>query len=634
MSRPQTPQSKPQPFGKSEAGAIFPGHDAQPTNQFAAFLKDEVEQSIPDRFEKMVRQFPDRIAVKTEDQVVTYAELNAQANRIAHALMTARGQKAEPVALLIENGTSLTAVILGVLKAGKFFVLIDASLPASRVEIILRDSQAELVVCSSKNILLATSATPDGCSIMEIEGGGGDFSSVDIGLSVAPEGLASVAYTSGSTGEPKGVCQNQRNLLHNMMLRAQESGVSHLDRVSLLTSGTANSIHDILFPLLMGAMLLPFDVPRHGLDRLISWLIDENVSLCWMSSPLFRKLCDALKGDETFSALRLIRLRSDSVCKQDIDRFRSLFPTKCRLLTGLSSSETGIIRILEVDRAAEFRDEDVPVGYPVDGKEILLMDERGREVGADEIGEIVVRSRYLSPGYWRRPDLTADKFKPDTHSSETRLYYTGDLGLMCSDGCLIHKGRKDFRVKIRGFGVEIAEVEKALLGHPDLKEVVVVAHQNDSGETRLVGYYCSRGTAAPTVSELRTFMNERLPEYMIPAAFVKLDTLPLTPNGKVDRQALPEPGNYRPELDTPLVCPRGEIEETLAQIWSEVLKLQKVGIHDNFFDLGGHSLLATQVISRVRATFNLEIPLRTLFESPTIDELAVAVTYMREKKPV
>jgi acyl-coenzyme A synthetase/AMP-(fatty) acid ligase/acyl carrier protein len=377
--------------------------------------------------------------------------------------------------------------------------------------------------------------------------------------------------------------------------------------------------------LLNGAALFPFEVQKEGVSHLTHWLSQEKISILWISSPPFRNFAGTLTGKEKFPDVRVIRLTSEAVYKTDFDLYKKYFSPDCVMTNGLSSTETGFLRLNVVDHNAEIAGTEVPVGYPVEDKEILLLDDEGREVGFNQVGEIVVRSKYLSAGYWNNPELTAAKFKPDAQDPEKRFYFTGDLGLMLPDGCLIHKGRKDFRVKIRGYGVELAEVEKALRNHTGIKEVVVTP-QTESGETRLVGYFTSHAQRSPSVSELRSCLKGKLPDYMIPSAFVKLDAIPLTPNGKVDRKALPDPEKNRPELDTEFVAARTQVEKELAKIWAGVLSLDQVGIQDNFFDLGGHSLLATQVISRVINTFKVELPIKSLFESPTVAAMAVFIT--------
>jgi len=273
-----------------------------------------------------------------------------------------------------------------------------------------------------------------------------------------------------------------------------------------------------------------------------------------------------------------------------------------------------------------------PVGYPVEDMEVFLIDEEGKKVGFNRVGEIAVKSRYLSPGYWRMADLTRAKFLPDPNGGDKRIYLTGDLGRMLSDGCLYHLGRKDFQVKVRGYSVEVAEIEMALLSLASIKEAVVAPWEDQSGDQRLVAYLVPNNGFASSVSQLRSFFEDRLPDYMAPSAFVFLDTLPLNPNGKLDRRALPAPAPTRPELDTLFVAPRTSVEETLVRIWAEVLGLDQVSIHDNFLDLGGHSLKATQIISRVIDRFRVELPVKSLLEAPTVAEMAVVITQNQAKK--
>ena len=262
--------------------------------------------------------------------------------------------------------------------------------------------------------------------------------------------------------------------------------------------------------------------------------------------------------------------------------------------------------------------------YNLEGTEVLLLDDDGKQVGDNEVGQIVARSRYLSKGYWRRPDLTEAKFKSDPNGGQERLYLTGDLGLMRTDGCLLYKGRKDFRVKIRGYGVEVAEVEKRLLNHPDVREAIV-AKQNPLGESYLVAYFTVQSQSAPTVSELRCFLLEKLTDYMVPSAFVMLDAMPLTAHGKLDRTVLPVPDGSRPQLDVAYAGPRTSVEERLVEIWQEILDIRPVGIHDNFSDVGGHSLAGAGLISRLNRTFGLDLSIRVLFKAPTVARLTSVV---------
>jgi len=596
-----------------------------PSGEFEEFPKEDLEKSIPDRFEKIVKRYPGRIAVRAGSQTVTYAELNAMANRVARLIVNDRGSDAEAVGLFFEKGIPLMAAMLGVLKSGKFFILLDPSVPIDRMLATLDNSEAHLILTGEDNFELTGLATMSGHQVME-------FNSIDLGIStenlrmpILPSALAYIIYTSGSTGVPKGVVKTHQNQLHAVMLRTNANHICVEDRIALLPSGTANAVANTFLALLNGAALLPFDVNKEGVPSLANWLSDQRVSICQIASPLFRRLCEILTGKEDFSALRILRMRSESVQQSDFILYQKHFPPSCLFLNGLSTTETSVLTEYLMDQRSVITGNEIPVGYEMEGTEVLLLDDDGKGVGFNLIGEIVVRSKYLSPGYWNNPELTATKFKPDPHNREQRLYYTGDLGWVLPDGCLVHKGRKDFRVKIRGYGVELSEIEKALERHPAIKETIVLAPRITSGEARIVAYFTCHGEPAPSVSELRSYLKEKLPDFMIPSAFVRLETLPLTPNGKVNRLLLPELGSSRPDLDTPFVAPGTLAEERLASIWAEVLSLEQVGIHDNFFDLGGHSLAVTRVVSQIIKQFQLEIPVQYFFQSPTV---AALVTYV------
>jgi len=603
-----------------------------PSGTFIEFKKEEVEQSIPKRFEKIVSLYPDRIAVKASDNTLTYEQLNRTANRVAHAILRQRGRGVEPITLLIEHSASVIVAILGVLKAGKFYVPLDPSHPLARTSYIFEDTQAGLVVTNSRNLRLATELSKGGCRVLNIDNLVSGLCAENPSFSISPDTYAYVLYTSGSTGQPKGVIQNHRNLLHKVMVISNSFHICALDRLSLLHScGFSASVDNFFGALLNGATLLPFNIKEDGLSNLVKWLIHEEITIYNSVTSVFRHLVNTLTGEEKFPKIRLFKIGAEQVTKDDFDLYKKIFSPDCIFVTGLGSNETGRTRLYFIDKATEILGSTVPTGYAVPDKDILLLDESGKEVGVNRVGEIVVKSSYMSPGYWRRPDLTRAAFLPDPEGGDKRIYLTGDLGLLLPDGCLMLRGRKDFQVKLRGQRVEVAEIERALRELETVKEVVVAAWDVRSDEKRLVAYVVPARQPRPAAGELRGVLLKKLPEYMVPSNFVFLDALPLTPNGKVDRRALPEPGKVRPDLDTEYVAPRTPIEAELTKIWAEVLYLNRVGVHDNFFDLGGHSLTATRVVSRVLTRFQLEIPLQSLFVAPTVAEMAAVIEAHQRK---
>jgi amino acid adenylation domain-containing protein len=601
-----------------------------PSGKFEEFSKEDVETSIPARFEKMVARYPDNPAVVTASQSLSYAELNRWANRVAHSIIDQRGVGSEPIGLLFETKLVLIVAMLAVLKAGKFVVLLDPATPQARLRAILNDAQAKLVLMEEPTTAMARDL--DENQVLDIGRLGNDSCNDDLRLPISPETLLCISYTSGSTGEPKGVAWNHGNMLHQVMLFTNEFHYCDRDRISYLTSGTAAAIQHPFLALLVGAVVLPFDLKRAGIIAFVKWLAQEKISVCSLSAPLFRSVADNLTGQELFPDLRLLRLSSEAAYKTDFERFCQKLPSQCLLANGIAPAETFLFSTYLMDHESVVDTPEIPIGYPVWDKEILLIDDADNEVGFDQIGEIVVRSAYLAPGYWNRPELTAAKFSRSACSTGERLYRTGDLGLRQPDGCLIHKGRKDFRTKIRGYGVEPAEIEVVLRQHPGVREVCVVYRADEvSGASGLVAYFTRDPGVHPVSSELRTFLNSRLPDYMIPAVFLPLAELPLTANGKVNRAALPAPAAIRPELNVPYAAPTNECEARLTKIWCDVLGLGFVGIRDNFFDLGGDSLSASRVISQIIKYFQLEIPLHLLFQSPTIADLALVVAQHQGK---
>ena len=611
-------------------------HPAQPqartaqrmwsTPDFRPFAKVEIDTSIPQRFEQQVREHPQRVAIKTTHQQLTYEQLNQVANQVAHAIVDRRGYGHEPVALLFAQDITVVGAMLGVLKAGKFYVPLDPSHPQNRLVSLLENSQAGLIVTNTRQLSLAQSLAHGALDVIDTDALEGRASPANLGLSLAADDMACLLYTSGSTGQPKGLLQSHRTILHRVWSETNHLCIRPDDRAVLLNPFTFSASLRVIFStLLNAAALYPFSSRDEGLSNLGGWLRQEEITLYYSTPTIFRYFTSFLKAGERLPAVRMLHLGSEAVTRRDVALYRQHFSPHCYLVHGLSSGETGALCVYFVDHHSAITDNVLPVGSPVEDKEILLLDEDGAAVGYNQSGEIVVKSRYLSPGYWRQPELTRAVFQPDPMGSDARVYRTGDLGLLRPDGCLIHQGRKDFQVKIRGHRINMAEIETILLDHPAIKDAVVVAHQRQAEEQELAAYVVPAVHPAPTVSILRDFVLERLPEYMLPAAFVLLDALPRTHTGKVDRPALLAAAQVSLPQEGPHTAPRTPTEDTLATIWAEVLGRDQLSVHDNFLELGGHSLRATQIASRVSDAFHLTIPLGELLEASTIAEMALVV---------
>ena len=594
-----------------------------PTGAFIPFQKEAIQQPIPARFEQMVRQYPHRLAVKTNYQAVTYDELNRQANRIAHAILAQCGEGQETIGLLLNHGIAMVAAVLGVLKTGEIYVPLDPTYPLARLTTILEDVQPSLIITDQAYCSLACTLAKNGMPVLNLDSISDCFTTASPSLDFCPDRLANILYTSGSTGQPKGVLQNHQNILHVVMRYTNSYHVCKEDRIALLSSfsTTGGWIHPF-GALLNGAAIFPFDLKKEGLSNLALWLRDEEITLCTVNPSAFRHFAAFLQGGEYFPAVRVLSFSGEPVYRRDIEIGRDHFSPSCVFVNTLGTTEASWARQCIMDRQTEILRNTVPLGYALPDVGVALCDENGVQVGMNHIGEIIVSSPYLSPGYWRRPDLSEAKFS-SPRGGDTRRYRTGDLGYMMPDGCLFYLGRKDHQVKVRGYRIEIAEIEGVLLEVDNVKQAVVILREDRQGDQRLVAYVVPFSLPVPTSSALRRAAAERLPDYMIPSVFVMLEALPFLPSGKLDRQALPTPNSIRPSLDAPFVAPRTPIEAKLIKIWSDVLQLQQVGIYDNFAELGGHSLLATQILSRVVMTFGVDLPVRILMEAPTVAEMAV-----------
>jgi amino acid adenylation domain-containing protein len=605
-----------------------------PSGNFVEFPREDVERSIPERFEKIVRMYPERLAVKMADRALTYEELNKTANRIAHAIILQVGTSQRPIALFFDPGIEAVAAMLGVLKARKCYVPLDPSFPVSRIRSMLEDSQADLTVTDTENSAMVAKAITSGVRVLNIDDCPPGHREENSKITSSPQTPSFIIYTSGSTGRPKGVLHTHRTALHAAMLLTNLVHVCAEDRIALLLSHSFSaSIRQLFGALLNGGMLLPFDTKREGIARLVDWLDQERVTLCGITGSMFRQfLSQLVETNRACPSLRLCFAGSESVSKNDVDLYKKCLPDHTVLATNMGINEAGSICDLLIDKSTEICGSIVPAGYPAADKEVFLLNDAGVKVGFDTTGEIAVRSDYLSPGYWRQPELTATKFITDDSNSTKRIYLTGDLGRMSPDGCLHYLGRKDFNVKIRGYNVETPKVEMALLEHPGVKQAAVATWQNLDGDIKLAAYIVPTSPPRPSNDQLRRLLKEKLPDYMIPSVYVELGALPVTPTGKIDRKALPEPSDTRPQLEVSYVSFRNETEKQLIGMWEEVLDVRPIGIHDNFFDLGGHSLTAGRIVSSVLQHFQLKIPLQALFQSPTVAEMAAVITEHQGKQ--
>jgi amino acid adenylation domain-containing protein len=589
------------------------------------------ERPLPRLFEDQAAQSPETVAVICADESLTYGQLNARANQLARHLRIHGIGRESLVGICVDRSLEMAVGILGILKSGGAYLPLDPDYPEERLAFMLKDARPSLVITKAdlaghlpqnqKRILLDT----EWPAIAE-------QAYSNLTDTPRPNDLAYVIYTSGSTGEPKGVMIEHGNLANYLLALNHELGISR-DDTYLHTASIAfsSSRRQLMLPLSQGAtVLIATSEQRKDPLALFEMIKDRGVTVMDAVPSFWRSCTSTLEGlnEETRRELLDNRLRlllsASEPLLSDIPRtWMSQFGHAAHHVHMFGQTETaGIVSLYHVQPVIDDELSVVPIGRPIANSEIYILDADRRPCPAAVAGELYIGGAGVGRGYLNRPELTAEKFirHPFSEREGARLYRTGDWARYHTDGQIEFVGRRDQQVKLRGFRIELGEVETALAKHFSISDCAVVTRQDDRAGTRLIAYFVSNAPSESTLSagELRTFLSAHLPEYAIPSAFIQMDALPLSANGKVNRLSLPEPGAARPHLSSDFVAARNPDETRLAAIWSEVLRLEQVGVNDNFFELGGHSLLAAQVVARVRAEFKIETSLRCLFEAPTV----------------
>jgi len=575
--------------------------------------------------EAQVARTPDAIAVSYQQQSLTYRQLNARANQLAHALHALGVAPNQCVGVYAERSLHMIVSFLAILKVGAAYLPLDLSYPQDRISFMLQDAQATVLLTQHH---LASGLTNPAHHVICLDT---QWSSIaqhpqdNLPNRIDAHHLAYVIYTSGSTGRPKGVCISHQAIAR-LLCNTNYIHLTPSDVVAQASNASFDAAtFEIWGALLHGAHLVGISkeivlTPQ----ALAACLRDLQVTTLFLTTALFNQIAQSVP--QAFQSLRHLLFGGEAVdpgCVRTV--LQQGAPARLLHVYGPTESTTFATwkRIEQVAPEATT----LPIGSPLANTQTYLLDQHRCPVPTGVPGELYIGGDGLAQGYLRRPELTAETFVPHPWSPVpgARLYRTGDLGRMLADGSIEFLGRLDQQVKMRGLRIELGEIEGVLAQQPAVRECAVVARQDPAGNKRLVAYVVWTPGQAIAVAALRDLLHDSLPDYMVPSTFMMLESLPLTPNGKVDRRALPAPDYTQLSWEKTYVAPRTEVEQKLAEIWQEVLGIEQVGVHDNFFELGGHSLLATQVISRIRTALQVEIPLQSLFEAPTVAELVVAI---------
>ena len=562
---------------------------------------------------------PGGIAVSAGHEVLTYAELDRRANRMANYLRSLGVGRDTAVGLYLERSPAMVVAALAILKAGGAFIPLDPAQPLERLAFMLRDSEARAVVSTTS---LAERLSAGSWQVVAIDRDAEKIaaqSDSQPAVTVKPEDLAYIIYTSGSTGQPKGVELVHSGLSNLVAWHLRAFQVTSADRASALASlGFDASVWELWPYLASGASVhIPEERVRSDAKGLRDWMLSQGITVSFAATAMAESLMQ-LEWPET-TALRFLLTGADTLKKYPSSSLPFVLVNNYGPTEGTVVSTSGVI-------AADSSANQAPsIGRPIDGVEIHILDDRQQPVAEGATGELYIGGAGLARGYRNRPDLTAERFIQNPFSAErnSRLYRTGDLARRLPDGQIAFLGRVDEQVKIRGYRVEPSEIATVLGQHAAVLTSVVIAREDVRGEKELVAYLVLASGAELNAGELRDHLRKRLPDYMVPGEFVSIESVPVTANGKLDRAALPSSsGNRHTEA---YVGPRTPVEEELVKILAPLLKLERVGVNDNFFLLGGHSLLGTQLIARISETFGVDLTLLKLFDHPTVAEMSVEI---------
>jgi len=605
-----------------------------------------ISNNILDLFSVAVQQFGNNIAIACSDQTISYSDLECKADNVANALIAA-GAAGSPVGIMAENSVEVIASIIGILKSGNAFVPFDPNIPGKRIEAMLAETLPQYYLADPKfygKLRETTDRLGIEAKVITTESVGSRFdarcNSELIGSSGAciagsrscvglgPDDLCYVYFTSGSTGRPKAIAGRYKGISHFICWEIEALGLSSETRVSRFLNFTFDgSLRDIFAPLCVGGTVCVPGSLDTMLDarKLIEWLNLNQINLIHCVPSLLRSIINEQPDPSNFPHLRHVLLAGEPLLPSDVKKWISIFGERVQLVNLYGTSETTMAKFVYFVKAADAERQTIPIGKPMPGARGAILDEKRRVCPPGVIGEIYIRTPYRSLGYFNRPDLTQEVFVQNPLSPDPQdiIYKTGDLGRILEDGNFEFLGRKDRQVKVRGGRVELSEIESHLISHQDVEEAAVVDYKDPSHNSYLCAYIVTNKELNPT--ELREHSATHLPDFMIPSVFVRMDKLPKTISGKVDRRSLPRPAREQIDKNVRYVAPRTPVEETLAGIWTMACGLTRIGINDNFFHLGGHSLMATQIISRIRSVFQVELPLQSLFEAPTIAGIAKKV---------
>ncbi|MEH2213792.1 non-ribosomal peptide synthetase [Nostoc sp.] len=590
------------------------------------------QASIHQLFEAQVEKTPDAVALIFNNQHLTYRDLNNRANQLAKHLQSLGVGTEILVGICIERSLEMVVALLAILKAGGAYVPLDPGYPQERLAFMLSDTQVSVLLTQKE---LVTKLPTHTALVICLDT---DWNTIalnkkeNLSTSVTADNLAYVMYTSGSTGTPKGV-----SVIHRGVVRlVKETNYAQLTPEEVILQLAPISFDASTFEiwgcLLNGGRLVIYPPNTPSLEELGQIIQQYQVTTLWLTAGLFHLIVD--EKIDALKSLRQLLAGGDVLSVPHVQKFLQTVDN-CQLINGYGPTENTTFTCCHPITAPLQPDVSIPIGRPIANTQVYILDKNLQSVSIGEAGELYIGGDGLARGYLNRPDITAEKFISHSFDGNlaTRLYKTGDLARYLPDGNIEFLGRIDNQVKIRGFRIELGEIEREIAQHPDVREIVVLARQDEAGEKQLTAYIVPHYSSGYTHNKLRGFLQQRLPNYMVPSVFVMLESLPLTVNGKVDRHKLPAPSRERPQLEQAYIAAQTDLERLLVGILSELLKIDRVGIDDNFFDLGATSISILQVAARIKQELGIELPAVKLFQYSTIGSLAKYLDSNQNSQP-
>ncbi len=589
----------------------------------------DFDESLVAAFERVVAQFPSRIAVGSDVWEPTYRGLNETANRLAYRLIACGVGSGDRVAILMSHDAPLVAAILGILKAGSIVVVLDPGEPLSRLKTLVEDAEPRAIVTAEQNLNLAAEFARQGCNVLNFESETAMGPVQNPSIKILPEQTAFLTYTSGTTGRPRGVMRPHRQLRRAAAAYTDAMHYTENDRIPLFSMvSTGQGSACLWWTLLNGAMLCPYSLNARGIVGVPDWISVRGLTVYVSSASIFRTFAKTIDDRLVFANVRAVQLMSEGVTADDFRAFQQHFPRSSIFVHTLSSSETSNIAWSRWRQDDKVPEGVLPVGHFSRDVDVSLVGDNGQPVPRGEVGEIVVKSRYLASGYWRDPDLTADRFSADLDGNGTRLVRTGDRGRINANGLLEFCGRRETQIKIRGNRIELIDIERALESVTGVDRAAAVAMRRENHEPLLVAFVVKTSNASLTALRLRHALRAMLPLYMVPSRMVFLDSFPYTISNKIDREALRQYALPVRDGDKGN-DPQTETEILLADIWAGILELPDIGQDEDFFNLGGDSLSGAIVAAQVYAALGVELSLDAIANHPTVSTLAAFIDKSR-----